>query len=57
MVIVIEVDKNWTVGVDRYPDGKIGGVRLGFFAVHAVMSDLDSFLWAGQKASTYERSH
>ena len=32
MFILIEIDKDWTVGIDWYKRTK--GVRLGFIAIH-----------------------
>lgn len=37
MVILIEIDKNWTFGIDILRH--IYGVRLGFVAVHVLFVD------------------
>jgi hypothetical protein len=39
MVITIEIDKHWTVGIDILR--RVYGVRLGFIAVHVVLASLE----------------
>lgn len=38
MTIVIEIDKQWTVGVDNFKYVK--GLRLGFIAAHIVFGQV-----------------
>lgn len=42
MFILIEIDRDWTVGVDWYKHSK--GIRLGFFAIHIVFVKHDEFV-------------
>lgn len=39
MTIIIEIDKQWTVGIDWFKYVK--GIRFGFVAIHTVNSSLD----------------
>lgn len=42
MFIVIEIDRNWTIGIDW--GKKCKGIRLGFIAIHAVNCRFDKFV-------------
>ncbi|GAK41929.1 hypothetical protein TCA2_4421 [Paenibacillus sp. TCA20] len=42
MFILIELDRDWTVGLDWYKHSK--GVRLGYFAIHIVFVKHSEFV-------------
>lgn len=42
MFIVIEIDKEWTFGIDWNRTNK--GIRLGFVAIHIVFCTLEKFV-------------
>jgi hypothetical protein len=42
MVVIIEIDKQWTVGVDWFD--KVKGVRLGFAAIHFTQGTFEDIL-------------
>lgn len=42
MIIIIEVDKRFTFGIDWLK--KIKGIRLGFIAIHFIFANLDEFV-------------
>jgi hypothetical protein len=42
MTIIIEADKNWTIGIDWFK--YIKGVRLGFIAIHVCFKPLEDIL-------------
>ena len=39
MTLVIEIDKNWTLGIDNFKYVK--GLRLGFIAIHIIFGQVD----------------
>jgi len=41
MLIIIEIDRNWTVGIDWFKNCK--GIRLGFLGVHFVSCTLEQY--------------
>ena len=47
MVIIIEMDKQWTVGIDNFKYLK--GVRLGFIAIHIMFRTFDQLTEAIKK--------
>lgn len=42
MLIIIEIDKKFTLGIDWYKTVK--GIRLGFIAIHFIKSTLDELI-------------
>lgn len=40
-MIVVEIDENFTIGIDNYK--KVKGLRLGYLAIHLVFSNIEEF--------------
>lgn len=47
MFFIIEIDSNWTVGIDIFKN--ICGIRLGFIAIHIITKTFEEYVESVKK--------